>query len=113
MKKFILLVSGTNDIPTYAAGLLFAIFGLAFYYKSKVKKRNANSSATPYSFSLQFFMRDNISELIFSVFAILLLMRFSIEHMGVETTMLYSFGLGLAGPKAIDLLGSFQKGARK
>ena len=67
MNKFLNLILGTTDVPTYLAGLFFALIGLAFYYRSKVKKRNANSAATPYEFSISFFLRDNLSELIFSI----------------------------------------------
>jgi hypothetical protein len=112
MEKFLNLILGTTDLPTYFAGLLFALIGLAFYYRSKVKKRNALSADTPYSFSLKFFLRDNLSELIFSILGIILLMRFSVEYAGVETTMIYSLGLGLVGPKVIDMLYEYQQGAR-
>lgn len=97
MNKFLNLILGTTDVPTYMAGLLFALIGLAFYYRSKVKKRNAESAATPNQFSFKFFLRDNLSELIFSILGIILLMRFSVEYNGAEVTMIYSVGLGLIG----------------
>lgn len=31
MNKFLNLILGTTDVPTYLAGLLFALIGLAFY----------------------------------------------------------------------------------
>lgn len=113
MNKFLNLIQGTTDIPTYMAGLFFALIGLSFYYYSKVKKRNAESVGTPYQFSLRFFLRDNLSELIFSVLAILLLMRFSVKNLVPEATIILALGLGLVGPKVIDMLMKYQQGARK
>ena len=112
MNKFLNLILGTTDVPTYLAGLFFALIGLAFYYRSKVKNRNANSAATPYEFSISFFLRDNLSELIFSILGIIMLMRFSVEYVGAEVTMIYSIGLGLIGPKVIDMIMEYQSGAR-
>lgn len=112
MNKFLNLILGTTDVPTYSAGLLFALIGLAFYYRSKIKKRDKGSPETPYQFSLKFFLRDNLSELIFSILGIILLMRFSVEYVGAEVTMIYSIGLGLIGPKVIDMIMEYQSGAR-
>ena len=112
MNKFLNLILGTTDIPTYLAGLLFALIGLAFYYRSKIKKRDKGSPETPYQFSLKFFLRDNLSELIFSIMGIIMLMRFSVEYVGAEVTMIYSIGLGLIGPKVIDMIMEYQSGAR-
>ncbi|WP_413998698.1 hypothetical protein ACMDB5_13055 [Flavobacterium sp. W1B] len=113
MNKFLNLITGTPDYPTWLAGLFFAIIGLAFYYYSKVRKRNAESTATPYQFSFRFFLRDNLSELIFSILAIMLLMRFSVEHLTPEATILLALGFGLTGPKVIDMIMKYQAGARK
>ena len=112
MNKFLNLILGTTDVPTYLAGLFFALIGLAFYYRSKIKKRDKDSPETPYQFSLKFFLRDNLSELIFSILGIILLMRFSVEYVGAEVTMIYSIGLGLIGPKVIDMIMEYQSGAR-
>lgn len=113
MNKFLNLITGTPDFPTWSAGLFFAVIGLSFYYYSKVKKRNADSLATPYNFSFKFFLRDNLSELIFSILGIMLLMRFSVEHLTPEATIIFALGLGLTGPKAIDMIMKYQAGARK
>ena len=112
MNKFLNLILGTTDVPTYLAGLFFALIGLAFYYRSKIKKRDKGSPETPYQFSLKFFLRDNLSELIFSIMGIIMLMRFSVEYVGAEVTMIYSIGLGLIGPKVIDMIMEYQSGAR-
>ena len=113
MNKFLNLILGTTDVPTYMAGLLFALIGLAFYYRSKIKKRDKGSPETPYQFSLKFFLRDNLSELIFSILGIILLMRFSVEYAGAEVTMFYSLGIGWTLPTVIAKMQEFQSGARK
>jgi len=55
MEKFLNLILGTTDVPTYLAGLLIALIGVAFYYKGKIDKRDKASGNTPYCFSWRFF----------------------------------------------------------
>lgn len=112
MNKFLNLIFGTTDLPTYLAGLFFAIIGLAFYYKGKVAARNKHSYNTPYYFSWSFFTQDNLMELVFSVLAIFLALRFSVEYAGVQVTMFYSLGIGWGLPKFISYMYSIQDNAR-
>jgi hypothetical protein len=112
MQKFIILITGTTDTPTYLAGLFFALIGLAFHFKSKVAKRNAHSKNTPYVFSWRFFTQDNLVELVFSIIAILLALRFSVEYAGTQITMFYALGIGLALPKFIAFMSTIQGKAR-
>lgn len=112
MDKFLKLVFGTLDMPTYAAGLLFALIGLFFYYKGKVDKRNPESENTPQIFSLKFFFQDNLIEIVFNLLAIFLALRFSVEYTGVEVTMFYSLGIGWGLPKVIALMYAVQEKAR-
>jgi uncharacterized membrane protein len=113
MEKFLSLVLGTTDVPTYLAGLFFALIGLGFYYKNKVSKRNKNSKNTPYVFSLKFFAQDNLVEMVFSLVAIFLALRFSVEYAGVSPTMFYSLGIGFGLPKFVNWLQNVQANARK
>lgn len=113
MNKFLNLILGTTDVPTYAAGLLFALIGLFFYYYGKVKKRNARSKNTPYAFSWRFFTQDNLVEIVFSLLAIFLALRFSVEYAGVQITMFYALGIGWSLPKIIAYMYSVQEKARK
>jgi hypothetical protein len=113
MQKFITLITGTTDTPTYMAGLLFALIGLAFHFKAKVAKRNTISNNTPYGFSWLFFTQDNLAELIFSVLTILLALRFSVEYAGIQITMFYALGIGLALPRFIAFISKIQGKARK
>lgn len=104
---------GTTDVPTYLAGLLFALIGLAFYYKGKIAKRDKASSSTPYYFSWKFFTQDNLVEIIFSLLAIFLALRFSVEYFGVDITMFYSLGIGWTLPKVIAFMYKIQDKARE
>lgn len=113
MTKFLNLILGTTDVPTYLAGLIFALIGLAFYYKAKLARRNKLSKTTPPHFSLRFFTQDNLVELVFSLLAIFLGLRFSIEYAGVEVTMIYSLLLGVGLPRFIGWLSKVQAKARK
>ncbi|MFV8347255.1 hypothetical protein [Flavobacterium sp. ZB4P13] len=113
MKQFLNLFFGTKDVPTYMAGLLFALIGLAFYYKGKISKRRKTSTSTPYRFSLWFFTQDNLVELVFSILAIFLALRFSVEYAGVEITMFYALGIGFGLPKFIGWLYKVQGKARQ
>jgi uncharacterized membrane protein len=113
MEKFLSLVLGTTDLSTYLAGLFFALIGLGFYYKNKVAKRNKNSKNTPYIFSLKFFGQDNLVEIVFSLVAIMLALRFSVEYAGVSPTMFYSLGIGFGLPKFVNWLQNVKAKARK
>ncbi|WP_281238168.1 hypothetical protein [Flavobacterium praedii] len=112
MQKFTTLITGTTDTATYMAGLFFALIGLAFHFKVKVARRNAISKNTPYHFSWLFFTQDNLVEIVFSVVAILLALRFSVEYAGTQITMFYAFGIGLTFPKFIAFMSKIQGKAR-
>lgn len=113
MEKFISLITGTVDTSIYTAGLFFALIGLTFHFKMKVAKRNAFSKNTPYAFSWRFFTQDNLVELVFSIVAILLALRFSVEYAGTQITMFYALGIGGIVPKFIAYIGKVQGRARK
>jgi hypothetical protein len=113
MNKFLNLILGTTDVQTYLAGLLFALSGLVFYYKGKIAKRDKTSQNTPYQFSLGFFTQDNLVELVFSLLAIFLALRFSVEYFGVDITMFFSLGVGWTLPKVIALMYKIQDKARE
>lgn len=113
MNKFLNLILGTTDVPTYIAGFIFALIGLAFYWRAKLKSRNRLSKTTPPYFSLGFFTQDNLVELVFSILAIFLGLRFSIEYAGVKVTMIYSLLLGYGLPRFVGWLSKIQAKARK
>lgn len=113
MNKFLDLVLGTTDVPTYMAGFLFAIIGLMFSYYFKISKRDKYSSATPDKFKIGFFIQDNFVDVGFTLLAIIMLMRFSVEYAGTEVTMIYSFGLGVGATEAVKAIARFQAKSRE
>lgn len=112
MTKFINLLFGTTDTPTYLAGLVFALIGMFFHYKQKVKKRNAYSKNTPFQFSWSFFAQDNLVDLTYSLLAVFIALRFSVEFAGAQLTMFYAFGIGISLPKVIDAIYRIQSKSR-
>lgn len=112
MTKFLDLFLGKPDIPTYLAGLLFALFGMFMHYKQKVKKRNAYSKNTPFKFSWSFFAQDNLVDLTYSLLVVFLSLRFSVEIAGAQVTMFYAFGIGFGLPKVIAAIYRIQSKSR-
>lgn len=112
MEKFFYLLLGTNDVPTYLAGFFFALIGLFIHFRIKVKKRNVNSSSTPKEFDFNFFVKDNIIEVLFNVVLIFTAMRFCVEFMGTDLTMYMSFLIGFSISKIINKLIEINKNAR-
>lgn len=112
MQKFLELILGTADVPTYLAAFVFAIIGMLFVYRSKIQKRDKNSPNTPRTFSLKFFLHDNLVDIVFSLLAVFLALRFSVEYAGVELTMWYALAVGLGITKFVDYLFVLQGKAR-
>ena len=53
MNKFLNLVLGTNDVPTYLTGLFFAMLGVGVILLLKTSKRDKESQNTPHAFSFK------------------------------------------------------------
>ena len=86
---------------------------VTFFYKNKIAKRDKTSNNTPYQFSLGFFTQDNLVEIVFSLLAIFLALRFSVEYFGVDITMFYSLGIGWTLPRIIAVMYKIQDKARE
>jgi len=92
------------------AGFVFALLGVWLRSLLTVAKRDPLKKNSPTEFSWRFFWNDNVKRFIKSgvttLIVIFLSLRFFKELTGVgnEMSMLYSFGIGFAIDKAIDLL---------
>ena len=92
------------------AGFVFALLGVWLRSLLIVAKRDPLKSTSPVEFSWKYFFSDNTKRFIKSgvttIIVIFLSLRFFKELTGVtnEISMLYSFGVGFAIDKAIDLL---------
>ncbi|PKB18395.1 hypothetical protein [Flavobacterium sp. 5] len=113
MEKFLNLVLGTNDVPTYFAALFFAMIGVVIILLVKSKKRDKTSQNTPYHFSFKFLILDNLKEIILGFLLIMIALRFSIEYAGVGLTMWYALGVGLSIQKLSGYISKLESGARK
>lgn len=112
MNKFLNLVLGTNDVPTYLAALFFAMFGVVVILLLKSKKRNKTSQNTPYHFSIKFLILDNLKEIVLGFLLILIALRFSVEYAGSNLTMWYAFGVGLSIQKLAGYFSKVEQSAR-
>jgi hypothetical protein len=113
MNKFLNLVLGTNDIPTYMAALFFALLGVAIILLLKSNKRNKTSQNTPFLFSFKFLILDNLKEIILGFLLIIIALRFSVEYAGIELTMWYALGVGLSIQKLAGYISKLELSARK
>lgn len=112
MEKFIDLLLGTNDIPTYLAALVFAVIGALIMQLIKSKTRDKHSPNTPYNFSWKFLVWDNLREVLLGLMFILLALRFSVEFAGVELTMYYALCVGLGLQKVAQWITNLEQKAR-
>lgn len=113
MNKFLNLVLGTNDIPTYLAALFFALIGIIVILLLKSNKRDKTSLNTPDEFSFKFLIIDNLKEVLLGFLLIILALRFSVEYAGVELTMWYALGVGLSIQKLAGYVSKLELSARK
>lgn len=113
MKKFLNLLLGTTDVPTYMAALFFALAGVIIILLIKSQKRNKLSPKTPLDFSWSFLLQDNIREIVLGLLMILMALRFSMEYAGEELTMWYALGVGLSLQKVSSWISNIELKARK
>lgn len=113
MNKFLNLVLGTNDVPTYLAALFFAMLGVVVILLSKSNKRDKRSINTPFVFSFKFLIIDNLKEIILGFLLIVIALRFSVEYAGVNLTMWYALGVGLSIQKLSGYISKLELSARK
>lgn len=113
MNKFLDLLLGTNDIPTYCASLVFAVLGVVIVLLLKAQKRDKTSRSTPYKFNFWFLIIDNLREVVLGFLLLLLALRFSVEYAGTEVTMYYALVLGLGMQKISLWIANIEISARK
>lgn len=112
MDKFLNLLLGTSDVPTYLAALFFALIGVAIILIFKTNKRDKTSDNTPFHFSIKFLLQDNLKEITLGLLMILMALRFSIEYAGENLTMYYALGVGLSLQKISAIISNIELKAR-
>lgn len=112
MEKFINLLLGNNDFPTFAAAMVLAFIGAIISLNLKLKRRNRLSALPPRKFSRVFFLQDNLLSLLSGIFPIYIAIRFSSELLGQNLTMLSAFFIGLGIDRIVRRFETLQHVAR-
>lgn len=113
MDKFLELLLGDTDLPTYAAYFVFATIGaiLSLYVKSL--KRDPNSENTPEKFSWLFLIQDNVMRLFAGFLLAFLAFRFGTEFVGSTVTVFSAIFIGASTDRLAGLFENLQNNARK
>ena len=113
MEKFLELVLGTTDVPTYAASFVFALIGAIVSLRFKARKRNKYSRYTPNDFSYKFLLLDNLQRFFTGVLLVFLAFRFTNEFLGKELTVWLAVFIGAGTDQIAGIFEKMQKLARK
>lgn len=112
MDKYLELMLGTTDVPTYLAALTFALIGAILSLRRKANKRDELSNNTPIKFSWRFLLQDNFQQFFTGLLITFLAFRFSNEFYGQDVTMMFALGIGFGGNELAGLSEMFEKKAR-
>jgi len=112
MEKFIRLLLGNNDLPTFCAAMVIALAGALISLKIKAGKRDKLSPETPFQFSWKFLVQDNLLKLFAGILPVVIAIRFSSEFFGQDLTMGFAFLIGLGSDSILSRLESLQEMAR-
>lgn len=113
MEKFLTLLLGTNDFPTYLAAFAFALIGAVISLRIKAIRRDKLSDTTPYRFSWRFLFQDNLLQFITGTLLTFLAFRFTNEFFGKELTMWLAVLIGALNNEVAGIFEKFQLNARK
>ena len=112
MDKYLELMLGTTDVPTYLAALSFALIGAIISLRRKAGKRDELSQNTPIKFSWRFLLQDNFQQFFTGVLITFLAFRFSNEFYGQNVTMIFALTIGFGANELAGLPEMFEKKAR-
>ncbi len=108
MEKFLELLLGSHDLPTYAAYFVFAAIGAIISLRVKAMQRNKNSDNTPYTFSWRFLIQDNLMRLITGFLLAFITFRFTAPSSDMDALLLSAMGIGI-GASTDRLAGFIEK----
>lgn len=112
MDKFMQLLTGNIDMPTFCAAMVIAMIGALLSLRIKALKRDKLSLNTPFKFSWKFLIQDNLLKLSASILPVFIAIRFSSEFFGQDLTMGLAFVIGLASDAIFSKLENLQEMAR-
>lgn len=113
MDKFLELVLGGNDLPTYAAYFFFALIGAIISLRIKALDRDKYSINTPQKFSWSFLVQDNLLRLLTGFCLSFIAFRFSTELLGQDMTMWAAVLIGASTDRIAGLFENIQQKARE
>jgi hypothetical protein len=97
-------ILGGMSVGTLLAAFFFALIGITMMTAMNVMKGIKKNQSSPEHFSFKFFIEDTLPRLISSVLVTLIVIflsvRFSVDLIGAQLTMIYSLGIGLSIDKA-------------
>lgn len=108
MNEFLQNLTGGITAGKFAASFFFTLIGIFLSLMLSTTTRDPSSKRTPFCFSWDFFWSDNAKRIAKSVALTLLVIfvsiRFAKELLGMELTMIFSFGVGLGLDRIKEVL---------
>jgi len=106
-------ILGSLTLSTYISAFFFAGLGLFLHHTIVVKKGVRTSESTPMKFSWSFWFKNNfmtkMTVILTNIIVIYLMLRFSVDWVGMEVSMAFAFVVGLSIDWAYDLIRKLQK----
>lgn len=112
MEKFLQLLLGGHDLPTYAAYFVFAAIGAIISLRVHAMTRDKHSEATPYKFSWTFLLQDNLMRLITGFLLALITLRFTAPNVDIDVLLLSAIGIGASTDRLAGLFEKIQNKVR-
>lgn len=109
MEEFKTLLLGPVSVAYYMAAEVFAVMAIILSLYASSKKRDPDSSSTPYKFSWLFLIWDNLKRIVVGQIALFLIFRFASEFIGRALNMWMSVGIGFFVTIGLDQLIGFIK----
>jgi ABC-type methionine transport system permease subunit len=104
MKEFTSILLGDQPAVMFFALLFYALMGAFLGLLLQTTTRHVNSQRTPYYFSWQFLLSDNVKRIVAGLILIYVALRFTPELFGVNITPFWAIVIGLANDKIAEVL---------
>lgn len=108
--EFIIQMLGTNDITAVIVGFTFAIIGILLSMLLHYRVSGKHNKNTPDKFDFNYMFWDNIGRILSTLIVVLLVMRFSTEFLGHETTEFWAMIYGLCSDKLVEIFKKIMDG---
>lgn len=106
-------IMGALSLGTYISAFFFAGLGLFLRHAIIVRKAVKTNPDTPQKFNFQYWFKNNfmtkMTVVLTNIVVIFLMLRFSVEWVGMEVSMAFAFIVGLSIDWAYDIIRKMQK----